>query len=662
VTDTSASAPLGARFRLSTFGALALAGPDDGTILGTHGHHRRRLALLAVLAAAGEQGVSRDRLLLLFWPEATLARARHSLDQLLYAIRRTLAEDVFAGVNPVRLDAGVVASDVATFNEALARGDHATAIAVYRGPFLDGFYLDDAPEFERWVETERARLAERRADALDRSAERAAAGGDLATAVRHRRLLTETDPLSGRYAAGYIRALAAAGDHASALQFARRYEAIVARELDTRLDPAVISALEAVRARVPDAPATLSRSALVASERAGDRENVSPAPAGATAESRQQPRSRFPRSGIRVGATLAMVTLVGIATWRGLAARREPARATDGAGAAQPLGTPSIAAHELYERGNDPALLRSDSGTRVALQSFADAIALDSGYAQAWAGLARSHMRLAESDESLTWDERAASAEAAARRALALDATFAEGHATLAWVLVLRQELALALTEFERAVAIEPRDARFREWLAHHYVMLDRPAEGLAEARRAAELAPMSPSARAEVARALMESGRCDEALAQLEQVRTLRPPLLRASDIAAQCHLRARRWEEAIAELRRIEHDPQPRTTALLGFALARAGRRDEARRALATLQQRSPALPAFDIATVYAGLGEHELAVEWLDRAVRERHVVLDHVSLVTQALLPDPRVDALRRRLGLPVRAPSFVVGPT
>jgi len=74
-------------YRLRTFGTLALAGPADDTLLGKHGHQHRRLALLAALAAAGEQGRSRDQLLLLFWPDGTQSRGRHSLEQLLYAIR-----------------------------------------------------------------------------------------------------------------------------------------------------------------------------------------------------------------------------------------------------------------------------------------------------------------------------------------------------------------------------------------------------------------------------------------------------------------------------------------------------------------------------------------------------------------------------------------------
>jgi DNA-binding SARP family transcriptional activator len=154
--------------------------------------------LLAVLAAGGERGRSRDQLLLLFWPDATQTRARHSLDQLLYALRSSLGEFVFDGVNPVRLNPDVVGSDVGAFSAALERGDLETAVGEYRGPFLNGFYLSDAPEFERWAETERARLAASYVGALERLAQNAAVAQDHATAVRRWRTLVESDPVSGK--------------------------------------------------------------------------------------------------------------------------------------------------------------------------------------------------------------------------------------------------------------------------------------------------------------------------------------------------------------------------------------------------------------------------------------------------------------------------------
>src|SRR5215210_3414048 len=105
-------------YRLETFGKLSLSGGAAGTL----SHQRRRLALLALLAAAGERGLSRDALLGYLWPDSTAENGRHSLEQLLHALRRSLGDSVFSGVNPVRLDRDVVASDVDDFECALSRG------------------------------------------------------------------------------------------------------------------------------------------------------------------------------------------------------------------------------------------------------------------------------------------------------------------------------------------------------------------------------------------------------------------------------------------------------------------------------------------------------------------------------------------------------------
>ena len=245
MTGAAASAN---RYSLRTFGTLTLIGADERTVLGQHGHHRRRLALLAVLAAAGERGWSRDQLLLFFWPEATQARARHSLEQLLYALRTSMGEQLFAATNPVVLNPNVIGSDVAEFIAALDRDDFDAAVRAYRGPFLEGFYVDDAPEFERWVEEERGRLRGRYISALERLAETADTNGDNASSVRWWRALVDAEPLSARSALGFMRALHAAGDHAAVLQFAEQYEAAVTRELGTSVGPAVTSFVADVRA------------------------------------------------------------------------------------------------------------------------------------------------------------------------------------------------------------------------------------------------------------------------------------------------------------------------------------------------------------------------------------------------------------------------------
>ncbi|MFW6202242.1 MAG: AfsR/SARP family transcriptional regulator, partial [Gemmatimonadota bacterium] len=146
----------------------------------------RNLALLALLARAGAAGMTRERLAAYLWPESDAARARHSLDQALYTIRRALDTDPFvASAGTLMLDDAAVECDVAAFERALSAGDRARALERYGGAFLEGFHLSGAPEFERWVDAERATLRARYTATLEDLAREAAADGDAARAVAY---------------------------------------------------------------------------------------------------------------------------------------------------------------------------------------------------------------------------------------------------------------------------------------------------------------------------------------------------------------------------------------------------------------------------------------------------------------------------------------------
>jgi DNA-binding SARP family transcriptional activator len=181
--------------------------------------------MLAVLAAAGDRGVSRERLASLFWPDSDEEHARHSARQVLYALRQELGAEVVrtAGAN-LSLDPAAIATDVSEFRAAIAAGDRERAVGLVRGPFLDAFYLTGASAFERWMEEERGRLAATTTAALVALATDATRREQLDAAVEWWRQLTALEPLSGRFAVGFLKALAARGDRADALAFARQHE------------------------------------------------------------------------------------------------------------------------------------------------------------------------------------------------------------------------------------------------------------------------------------------------------------------------------------------------------------------------------------------------------------------------------------------------------
>src|SRR5205823_1687044 len=195
-----------------------------------------------LLATAGQRGLSRDKLIAHLWPESDVEHARNLLNQACYALRRDLHEsELFLGATELRLNPAVVASDVQAFEDALQRADAEAAVRAYAGPFLDGFFISEAPEFERWVDAERARLKQRACHALETLATAAAARSDHEAAVDRWRRCAALDPLNSRVALGLMTALAVAGDRAGALQYARVHETLLREELDAVPEAAVVA-------------------------------------------------------------------------------------------------------------------------------------------------------------------------------------------------------------------------------------------------------------------------------------------------------------------------------------------------------------------------------------------------------------------------------------
>jgi len=248
---------------LRTFGGLSIA--VDGALANGAATHRKTLALLALLAAA-KHGISRDKLIAYLWSESDAAHGRSLLKQACYALRRDLhAPDLILGTTELRLNPEVVHSDVRQFEDALERRDHVAVVALYGGPFLDGFYLSDAEEFERWVDGERSRLASEVFRALELLAREARVEGRHQVEADHWRQLTRIDPLNGRAAIGLMRALDEAGERVAALQHGDAYEARVRKELDAEPAAELIALMHQLRtqARVatPRATAAPDRSA-----------------------------------------------------------------------------------------------------------------------------------------------------------------------------------------------------------------------------------------------------------------------------------------------------------------------------------------------------------------------------------------------------------------
>lgn len=218
-------------------------GPLDGPAT-----QRHRLALLALLAVAHPTGLRREKLAGYLWPERSGRRARNLLSQAVHAVRKAAGRGaVVSSGDELRLDAEILPADVVAFDAAISAGEHERAAALHAGPFLDGFFLPDAPAFERWAERERRRLRRAYRGALEELATAAASRGDRRAAVEWWRRVGAVDPYSGRVTLRLMEALEVAGDRAAALEQARIHARLIEEELGAEPDPAIEALAERIR-------------------------------------------------------------------------------------------------------------------------------------------------------------------------------------------------------------------------------------------------------------------------------------------------------------------------------------------------------------------------------------------------------------------------------
>ena len=247
-------------FRLRVLGGFALDGPTGAAPALPK---RRAEAVLAVLAVCGDLGCTRERLLALLWPESDEASARHRLRDALHIIRRSLgAGAVPSGGRLLRLDPAVVVSDALQFAQALASGRPADAVRLYGGPLLDGFHVDDAAEFEPWLDGERARLAREYVEALTQLATAAEATGSGREAASWWARAVEHDPLNSHLVLQQVRVLAGIGDRANAIRAAEGHARRLREEFDLEPDREILATIERIRrGELPAASAAVAPSA-----------------------------------------------------------------------------------------------------------------------------------------------------------------------------------------------------------------------------------------------------------------------------------------------------------------------------------------------------------------------------------------------------------------
>lgn len=235
--------------RLILLGGASLV--DDSAVAVTGRPAQKHCLALLVLLAVERAALSRDKLIACLWPACDAPKARHRLSVALHMIRHSLGEDVLV----VAADGLCLAHhrwqvDVWQFDDCIAAGDLDGALHFYGGPLLDGHFLSDSLQFERWLDTRRDRLARRHAVVLQSLALEAEGRDQWTVATTYREALLATDPCSAAYTIALMRTLHACGQAVGAIRCSRAYAVQVRADYGVEPDASVM-ALAASLAREP---------------------------------------------------------------------------------------------------------------------------------------------------------------------------------------------------------------------------------------------------------------------------------------------------------------------------------------------------------------------------------------------------------------------------
>ena len=314
-------------------------------------------------------------------------------------------------------------------------------------------------------------------------------------------------------------------------------------------------------------------------------------------------------------------------------------------------------AYDAYLRGRLYWTNRGDLHKGIA--AYQQAIEKDPNYALAYAGLARAYALLGQVpyDDMAPIDAKPKAREAA-EHALQLDPQLGEAHSVLANVSFSYDwDFAAAEREFQRAFTLNPNDATAHLWYSHYNMMRNHLPVALQENSRTLDLDPASPLFNTVRAEIYYNSRQYDLAISQASHTVEQYPTYWLTYIWLGSAYREKKMYDEALqqfSEARKLSSD-HPAIMALYGHTLALAGDRAGARRALADLQllAKSRYVSSLYIAAIYTGLGEKSTALDWLDKAYKERNDRLLYLNVDPMAdpLRSEPRFRDLMSRLHLP-----------
>jgi tetratricopeptide (TPR) repeat protein len=322
-------------------------------------------------------------------------------------------------------------------------------------------------------------------------------------------------------------------------------------------------------------------------------------------------------------------------------------------------GTQNPEAYELYLKGRYSWNKRTPSGHATAISYFNQAIAKDPGYALAYSGLADTYSTVTQYGGSPS--ENFPKANAAARKALELDATLARPHAVLGGnEMEYEWDFAGGEAEYERALELDPNDATTHHWYALDLGLIGgREQQALAEINRAHQLDPLSPIISASVGEVHIGARQYDEAIAQLRKVADENPVYADVHKTLAQAYWGKRMYAQVIEEWKVSGQLSGDHNESEFASALEQGFRSAGWKGALAKgigvrqTQRKTGYRSAYELAQLYADLGDKDQAFQWLNTSYQERDPSLPglRVDFLLDPLRSDPRFAELVRKVGLP-----------
>jgi len=314
-------------------------------------------------------------------------------------------------------------------------------------------------------------------------------------------------------------------------------------------------------------------------------------------------------------------------------------------------------AYEAYLKGRYFWNKRTGEGLRTAIDYFRRAITIDPSYAEAYAGLADSYAVAGDWKYGVLPPLDAfPKATAAAAKALVLDASLGEAHASLAYALDLYGwDWDGAETEYKQAIQLNPGYATAHQWYSWHLFMVGRDDDALLELRRAENLDPLSLIINADIADALCVAHRYDDAVEQSEKTLKMDSNFAIGHYELGQALTQKHMYDQAIAEFQKaIELSGHSGAfDSYLGYAYAISGRKEEALKIVDDLESRHAENHSVDadIALIYVGLDDRDEAISRLNKAFDARFKASILRRPAFDPLRSDPRFQDLLRRMGLP-----------